>query len=435
MTADLANSTMPAASLEVSAPIGQRLREVAGRYGLSASGALSISGAHFIAALILLRALPQAEFGLFSFAFIIVPFCLGMTGALLGASVATTIARAHTLAEAELATHLKASLALSGLIAIAIGGLMLLSGAESAAALLFGLYGGSMTLRWFARSHAYASNLRYRVTFSDYVYGGLLLAGLFVLLKTENLDLLNAASVFVVASVVALFVFGVGYLKKLFASAATGSLRAYSAIWRDLTRWSLLGVVLTEMTANAHAYLVTFISGPKAFALLAVGSLFMRPVSLCLTALPDLERPIMARYITGGEIPRARRSVFEFRAATGAVWIITVTLAIVLLLWFPHLVLKSGYDPSEAFAVLGLWAAITAVRIFRTPESVFLQAASEFRPLAGASVRSSVASLVLTFTLLVVAGPIASLGGVLIGDLVMATKISSLSQAWRLRHA
>lgn len=436
MSAEFASSAMPAASgPEERASIWRRLYEVAGRYGLSASGPLSISGAHFIASLILLRALPQAEFGLFSFALIVVPFCLGMTGALLGASVAMTIARAKAIAEPELATHLKASLALSVLIAAAIGGLMLLSGGDAIAALLFGLYGGSMTLRWFARSYAYALGQRYRVTFSDYAYGGLLLAGLFVLLKSGHLDFLNAAAVFVVASIAALFVFGIGYLKKLLASAITGSLRAYGPIWRDLTRWSLLGVVLTEMTANAHAYLVTFISGPKAFALLAVGSLFMRPVSLCLTALPDLERPIMARYITGGEVPLARHSVFDFRAATAAVWIATVALAIVLLFWFPHLVLKSGYDQSDAFAVLGFWAAIMAVRIFRTPESVFLQAAGEFRPLAGASMRSSIASLVLTLALLMVAGPIASLGGVLIGDLVMASRISSLSHAWRQRHA
>jgi O-antigen/teichoic acid export membrane protein len=192
--------------------------------------------------------------------------------------------------------------------------------------------------------------------------------------------------------------------------------------------------VLTEMTANAHAYLVTFISGPKAFALLAIGSLFMRPVSLCLTALPDLERPTMARQIAAGEFSRARRLVTEFRGATSVVWAVTVALAVVLLLWFPELVLKKGYDQLEALAVLGLWALIMAVRTFRTPESVFLQSAREFRALAGASVWSSLASLILTLGLLLTVGPVASLTGVLIGDLVMASRISSLSRAWRRRH-
>ena len=68
-------------------------------------------------------------------------------------------------------------------------------------------------------------------------------------------------------------------------------------IWQEFARWAVFGVVLTEFTANAHAYLVTFISGPKAFAVLALGSLLMRPASLVLSALPDIERPRMARKI------------------------------------------------------------------------------------------------------------------------------------------
>jgi hypothetical protein len=44
-----------------------------------------------------------------------------------------------------------------------------------------------------------------------------------------------------------------------------GSLAAYGATFRDLTRWSLAGVVLTEVTVNAHAYLVTLPGRARAF--------------------------------------------------------------------------------------------------------------------------------------------------------------------------
>ncbi len=57
----------------------------------------------------------------------------------------------------------------------------------------------------------------------------------------------------------------------------TGFASVYAPIWKNVTRWSLMGVVLSEMTANAYAYLVTFISGAHAFALLAIGSLMLRP--------------------------------------------------------------------------------------------------------------------------------------------------------------
>ena len=79
----------------------------------------------------------------------------------------------------------------------------------------------------------------------------------------------------------------------------SGRIRDYAPIFRDLTRWSLLGVVFTEVTVNAHAYLVTFIAGPGAFALLALGMLLMRP------ALAGAERP--ARPGAAGDDPRHRR--------------------------------------------------------------------------------------------------------------------------------
>jgi hypothetical protein len=44
------------------------------------------------------------------------------------------------------------------------------------------------------------------------------------------------------------------------------------------------------------------------------------------------------------------------------------------------------------------------------------------------------ASLTATLLLLNLAGPIASLGGILVGDLVMTVGILLLSRAWRRRH-
>ncbi|MGQ0741129.1 MAG: hypothetical protein ACT4OG_02360 [Alphaproteobacteria bacterium] len=411
----------------------QHARGLVGRYGLTLSGSVGISAAHFAASLILLRALPPAEFGLMAFVLVLVPFCLGISGALLGASVSMAIVRAKTLAEAELATHFKASLVLALVMALAIAALVFWSGG-SRGAILAGTYGGLMALRWFARSYAFAMGQRHRVAVSDFAYGGLLLVALAILLAHGSFDLNEALVAFVLAVGVAQLVFGANYLRRLLASVRTGSLRAYGSIWRDLTRWSLLGVVLTEITANAHAYLVTFISGPGAFALLAIGSLLMRPVSLCLTALPDLERPLMARSIADSNIVLARRNVAEFTAATALVWLATAALAFAAIFFFPEFVLKAGYDANEVLIVVAFWAVIMAVRTFRTPESVFLQSAGEFRALAGASAASSAVSFALTLGLLFAFGPVASLAGILAGDAVMAAKIFSLSRAWRARR-
>jgi O-antigen/teichoic acid export membrane protein len=410
------------------------LARLALRYGLSSLGPVAVSAAHFAAALMFLRALPPAQFGLLSFLLVVVPFCLSASGALLGAPVSTAIRRSAAIGPSELATYLKTNLLVAALAACVVFGLLAMSGTDKALALLLAVYAGTMTLRWFARCLRYATHGPARPIASDLVYSLLLMAGLSVLFVSQRLTLQSAADTLALSALCALAVFGASYLRRQVLPGAAGSLRRYGAIWRDLTRWSLLGVVLTEMTANAHAYLVTFIAGPQAFAVLAVGSLLMRPASLVLSALPDMERPAMARHLAAGDPAGALRSVKEFRTATGAIWLLTVLLAGALLMWFPQLILKKGYDESQIVIVVAISAAIVAVRTLRMPESVFLQAAGEFRALAGASMWSSLTSIAATLGLLLLAGPVFSLIGILAGDLVMTARIFGLTRDWKLRH-
>lgn len=410
------------------------LFHLAMRYGISASGPVAVSGAHFAVSVIFLHALPRADFGLFSFLLIVVPFCLSLNGALLGASITSLTAKSARLSDDETGTHLKVSLAFSAASAAAVFLMLLSIRTAWPVALLLGLYGGGMTMRWFARSHAYAALQPLKAVASDILYGVCLVAALVALAALRELTVVRAASVLLGAAVAGLAPFGPRYFLRQFWPGRAGSFAAYHGIWRDVTRWSLLGVVLTEATANAHAYFVTLISGPAAFALLALGALLMRPVSLIFTALPDLERPAMARAIGAGDMPRAFRIVKEFRTAVVAIWGATVLAAGGILMWFPHLVLKKGYSEGQAMTVAAIFAAIMFVRAVRTPEAVLLQAAREFRALAHASLWSSVVSLVATLALLLAAGPIASLGGVVAGEILLTGNVFGLSQRWRRQH-
>jgi putative peptidoglycan lipid II flippase len=75
-----------------------------------------------------------------------------------------------------------------------------------------------------------------------------------------------------------------------------------------------------------------------------------------------------------------------------------------------------------------------AVRLVRTPDSVLLQAAGEFRALARTTYLSSAVSVLLTFALLLGFGPIVSLFGILAGDTVMAAQIRLAARRWRRGH-
>ncbi|MEI9995830.1 MAG: hypothetical protein WDM91_14635 [Rhizomicrobium sp.] len=434
-TATLAN---PAAGLErvaaVPSPFVKPLA-IARRYALSVAGPLAMSGAHFAAAVLVLHTLSPIHFGFFSFVMTIVPFCISAAAALIGAPTTIGIRKRGAVDAAELATFQKANLLLA-LFAFAVVTVSLAaSGLGFETAAIFGLYGATMSLRWLGRVYAYATDAPGRAAGSDVVYGVLLVLGLGILYLADRMTMTYAAVVLFGAAAASLLMFDRSYLVKQLAPSAAGRLADYAPVWRDLTRWSLLGVAATELTINAHAYFVTFFSGPGAFALLALGSLLMRPVAVVLSALPDMERPVMAKAIGAGDVARAFQAVKEFRTAAAAVLAGTILLAAALLLWFPSIVLKQGYDAGSAWTILAIWVAIMAIRALRTPDAVFLQAAGEFQTLAAIGMKASVVSLAATLALLLAFGPIASLLGIVAGDLAMTAAILKRRRGWQTAHA
>jgi O-antigen/teichoic acid export membrane protein len=413
----------------------QRVRTLAWRYGTSAIGPVSVSASHFIASLIFLHTLSPADFGAFSFLLIIVPFCMSIAGSLVGAPVSNALSRTGDIDSAKLAAYRKMSLWLAVLAFIVVSIMLRYSEGHWDVALMLGLYGAVMALRWCARCFAYASDRSFNATVSDLLYSFLLVTSLLLLSFTHELFAGSAAIVLFAAAAVALLAYGRTYLREQWNAWRDGDLSNYVETWRDLSRWSLMGVVLTEATANAHAYFVTFVSGTASFALLAVGGLMMRPLSLVLSALTDRERPAIARLLAGEDKPGARRSVMEFSIAGIGMWVATLSLAAVIFIWFPELLLEKGYDTAHLLPVVAIWAGIWAARTLWTPQTVLLQAQGKYSNLARASVWSSIVSLSATLVLLLTAGPVVSLLGVLAGDLVLALQLFALTRPWRLSHA
>jgi hypothetical protein len=404
------------------------------RYAVSAAGPVAVSAAHFIASLIFLRLLKAGEFGQFSFLLIVVPFCLSASGALLGAPAALTRGKDEATAEAEILALQKASLAVGAAAGLIVTLLMLSTSAPFGEAMAFGLYGAFFVLRSFARSRFNIQNRLVRVTASDVVYAALLVGGLAALIVAGCLTMQNAAMVLAAAAALAFAPFGLGYFRELIRALGTEAFARYRPMWLSVTRWSLLGVVLTELTANAHAYSVTLLNGPKAFGLLALGALFMRPAALVLQALPDIDQPVMARRIAQGDVKGALRAVYEFRTAAGAVLAATVLASLVIVICFPHLFAAKGYDWPAVLIVVVMWIAITALRAARTPDAVLLQAVGDYAGLARIGMWSCAVSLSVTLALLLLFGPLASLGGVLAGEILIVAMIFPRTAAWRRQH-
>jgi len=165
-----------------------------------------------------------------------------------------------------------------------------------------------------------------------------------------------------------------------------------------------------------------------------VGQILMRPASLVQSALPDLERPRMTRAIAAKERGTLSRLLRDFRVALLAVWLVTVALAAGLLTFAPDLLLKKGYVQRDALLVTLITSLIMLVRSFRTPPATFMQAAGEFKALVGIGVYTSVISIVLTLGFLLTLGPIASLLGILTGEIIILMRLNRMMAEWKYRH-
>jgi O-antigen/teichoic acid export membrane protein len=400
------------------------------RYGASAAGPVVVSGAHFLASLIFLRNLPAQEFGLFSFVMVVVSFGMSLNGSLIAVPLTRQIVT-------DMEDARPACFQMNWLVCLGFAGLMfaaLLCGhARLPEACLLALFSGTFTFRWFARCFAYVDGRMTAAVRSDLAYGVLLAGGLGAMAFAHQVNFLHGGLMMLAAALVALLPFGADFFRTQL-SAMSGDPRRYWPIFLDLSRWSLIGVVLTEATVNAHAYLVTFVSGAGAFALLALGMLLMRPASLMQSALPDLERPAMARAIAENNMAALSRIQRHFTWGLAAAWLANMLVCAVLLGCFPLLVLKKGYGLHDVIVVAILASFIVAIRVWRTPLAVLLQAAGRFKELAGIGILSGALSVIATLALLLVLGPIASLGGIVLGELAILIRVIQMTQDWKRAH-
>jgi O-antigen/teichoic acid export membrane protein len=406
------------------------LLATAWRYGLSIAGPVAVSGAHFLASLLFLRNLVADEFGIFSFVMVAGGFAMSVSGAgLVLPATHSMMARDQVTTNSVFRMAVAAGTAFALLLTLAT----MASGASLSHAAPLGLFGAVLAYRWFARSLAYIEGRVMAALLSDMLYGALVVAGLAVMSLTHSVSLRHGGEWLLLAAAASLAPFGGRFFRSQLEGLVAGRLRDYLPAFRDVTAWSLLGVALTEATLNAHAYLVTFISGPGAFALPALGMLLMRPAALVQGARPDLERPAMMRAFEARDGKRLARILRDFHGALALALLGTLLLAVALLAFVPQLLLRQGYGAEDAALAALLCAAIMAVRSLRTPLGVLLQAAGEFKALARLSGWSAGCALLATLALLLAFGPVASLGGILLGDTVILLGIRPLAARARAK--
>ncbi|WP_121115530.1 hypothetical protein [Croceibacterium ferulae] len=399
------------------------LADKAGRYIAAALGPIAVAITHFGLALVLLRLLPPAAFGTFSFLLVATQLSWGIWSALLCAPLPVFLARGDAAArEAGEGTLLRLNLHGAILSVPVFAGLGLALELPRISAACFALFGAVALLRWFGRAFAYVHGRQARTMMSDLLYSVVVVAVLALLAGVLGQDVeLSCYLALLAGAAAGLVPFGRLYLDRLGGwrpALLRAALRDYRTIWQGQSRWALLGVMTTEATANAHVYIVTAISGAAAFAPIAASALLLRPVNVAQNALADFERPMLARTIGAGDHAAIPRSLLVFRLALIGIWLGTIAVGAALFLWAPDLLFPPAYDLQFLVIASLLWALFALLRLLQTPESVLLQAAGEFRDLAMASVWSALGSVVAVTALVLLAGTLWSIGGIVAGAVV-----------------
>jgi O-antigen/teichoic acid export membrane protein len=402
------------------------------RYGVALAGPVGVAGAQFALSLVLVRQLDPVAFGRFSFLLVAAQLSWGVWSAIFCAPLPQLIAPGG----AERAPEALRGTLTANLLGVAAGlplfaALALALGERGDAALLFAAFGAVALLRWFGRAYAYAIGRPLRAAASDLTYAVLLGVGVVAVALLGWGSTRNAFALLAVATVVGLVPFGRGYLTRQLRAFRPSSLAAYRPTWRDHARWSMSGVLTAEATANAHSYLVTLLIGPTAFAPVAASALLVRPTAVAGNAFTEFERPRLAEAARDGDGARVDTILRQFARAMWLAWLATAVAIVVVMAVAPRLIFPPHYAVPMMATGAALWMVSAGARMVRTPAGTLLQAVGAFRPLALASLWSSLVSLAAVALLLAAAPPLWTIAGVALGEIAGAVLILREARRWR----
>lgn len=398
------------------------------RYAFAAVGPIGSAGAQFLLTFLLLRMLPPAGFGVFSFLLVTSILATGIWNALFCAPVLVLSSQGESpRGMAQLHGVMAANLIATAVACCAFIAVAMMLGLGVGAALLFAAFAGLGLVRWLGRTYAYSRGEPWRTISSDLIYALVLLLGVAFLFFSQAATLEAAFTALLVATIASLAPLGLPYLRMMASRLGWRSLSEYRGIWHEHARWALAGVLSTEATANCHAYLVITVYGPVAFAPIVATQMLVRPVAVASNALVEYERARMARAISAGDTAMLRPAITHFRTALLGLTVVNGLAALALLMVAPRLMFSDQYSIETLTICTVSWLAVMLVKALRTAESALLQAAGAYRPLAMASLYSAFFSILSVVILLALDLPIWTVAGVVTGELVF--------MYWLLRQA
>ena len=400
------------------------------RYGSAALGPVTVAGAQFLLSFFLLHRLDLADFGRFAFLLVVSQLSIGLWSALFAAPLLVAAVRSTQSTPGDAARSLAASSGLALFPALLLlGGVALALGTPLAAACSFGVWGSLLLARQFVRAWSLTHRRPIRTVLSDLGYGLTLLAGCAALFWSASVSLLQVAMLLLASAFASLATFLRAETLTWVSTLRWSDALRYRSVWQRDARWSLLGVLTTELTVNSQSYLVTAIGGAGAFAPIAATALLIRPVTVAINALTEFERARFAHDLEGGRFAAVRTGRLHLRRMLFGIWIVTLIAALTLFLFNPLLLFPAKFEDSVLWLGALLWFAVVLSRGLHAAEGAVLLAAGRFRQLAWMSSWTALISLAAVMALVLALGPIWSIAGIFIGESCFAFALFRAAKA------
>jgi hypothetical protein len=160
--------------------------------------------------------------------------------------------------------------------------------------------------------------------------------------------------------------------------------RDYLVVWREQSRWALLGVAATEFQQRGYVFIVALAFGTANVALLQAAALLFRPVQLLTHAWSKLARVILADHFANGRHAKARKFTLKSLGAAAAVYALYLgALALAWPLLKAHL-FEGEFADVET--IILLWCVAIGVITTTGVFSVEAQSMVKFRELSYGSI-------------------------------------------------
>lgn len=398
-----------------------RISSLARRFALGLAGEGLQSGFHFAVNLVLIRTLPAYDYGLFAIIFTLGSLALTYSNALVATPAAVNIPRYRSPGATAFQDVVLGSMA--GVLAAAIA-LVVMAGVavwegSLGVAVSAGLFVSAWSLRNYVRTALFAQRLPAAAARSDLCFAGvgaLCLAAL-PIPKPGVGGLSEALAILAFANVVGIAAALLGGGRRIKVSLRGSIWRRYRTHWRQVS-WSLAGVTTANVQAQFQTFLVAALAGPAAFAPIAAAFVLVAPLRLAMSALIYMIQPEFAAALAHSEFARVRTLLL---GSCGMV--LMACLVYGGLLWAASDLIEihvfAGKFSGEPMLLITMLAWATAlVYLSYTLPKALMEAADEFKAVAGATLVSVVVGILCVAALLVLVSPAWSLAGVIVAELV-----------------